>query len=268
MNSIKPFVQRVLLCFLLIALTHSVRAGEITMEGNYQLKNIFVMNASASIGQGFCISEILVNGLPIKDDFNVLSFEIDLSIYKMNHGDPVRVIIKHQDGCTPKILNPGALKPIPTFTIVDIQCTNSGLLKWSTTGEKGGIPFIIQQYKWNRWVALGEVFGKGTDGLNEYQFQTTLHSGLNKLRVVQYGSDEEPRKSLSCQANNSIDPIAMRYDKKQKTVFLTYPTSYELYDAYGQMIKNGTADKIDCSTMPKGDYLLNFDNSIQKFYRK
>lgn len=263
-----PFMQRLLFTFVLFIAALFSKAGEITIEGNYQLKNIFVMNALATSSQGFCITEIMVNGLRTSDDFNVSSFEIDLSIYKMKQGDPVRVVIKHQDGCAPRILNPGALKPIPTFTIVDIQCSNSGLLKWSTTGEKGGIPYVVQQYKWNRWVAVGEVFGKGTEGLNEYQLQVGLHSGLNKIRVVQFGTEQEPRKSLSCSANNSNDPVAMRYDKKQKTVFFTYETNYELYNAFGQMIKNGTADKIDCTSLPKGDYLLNFDNSIQKFYRK
>ncbi|MFM7309083.1 MAG: hypothetical protein ACKOZY_00590, partial [Flavobacteriales bacterium] len=151
------------------------------------------MNASASASQGFCVTEIIVNGLRSSDDFNVSSFEIDLSIYKMKQGDPVRVVIKHQDGCAPRILNPGALKPIPTFTIVDIQCTNSGLLKWSTTGEKGGIPFVIQQYKWNRWVAVGEAFCTGPEGLHEYQFQVGLHRVLNNLRAVQLGTETKPR---------------------------------------------------------------------------
>ena len=44
-------------------------------------------------------------------------------------------------------------------------------------------PFIIQQYKWNKWVNIGEVNGTGGRQMNTYSFQADLHFGLNRIRV-------------------------------------------------------------------------------------
>ena len=100
---------------LLVALHTAASAATIMLEGRYQQRNIFVINAASTDGIGYCIYEVLVNGLLTTDEINTQAFEIDLTIYGLKNGDPVNILIKHKDGCTPKILNPGALEPSPSF---------------------------------------------------------------------------------------------------------------------------------------------------------
>ncbi len=243
-------------------------AGNIMLEGRYQQRNIFVINAAAPDGNGYCIYEVVVNGLVTTDEINTQAFEIDLTIYGLKNGDPVTILIKHKDGCTPKILNPGALEPSPTFVCTSIICGINGALTWETTSENGKIPFIVQQYKWNRWVTIGEVQGNGTNVKNVYRHQTQLTSGLNKFRVVQKSFEGDLRKSPVCEVTSTVEVVNFRYDKKSKSVYFTSETTYELFNLFGQVVKRGRGTSIDCSALGKGEYWVSFDNQTQKFTKK
>ena len=252
----------------LLAIQIGAMAGTIMLEGRYQQRNIFVINAASTDGIGYCIYEVLVNGLITTDEINTQAFEIDLTIYGLKTGDPVNILIKHKDGCTPKILNPGALEPSPSFVCTSITCGINGSLTWETTGEMGKIPFIIQQYKWNRWVNIGEVLGNGTNVKNIYRFQTQLTSGLNKFRVVQKSFEGDLRKSSVCEVSSNVESVNYRYDKKSKSVYFSADTSYELYNVFGQVVKRGRGASIDCTALSKGEYWVSFDNQTEKFYKK
>jgi hypothetical protein len=44
-------------------------------------------------------------------------------------------------------------------------------------------------------------------------------------------------------------------------------TYYEVFDAYGNILKSGKASKIDCRKLLNGLYYLNFDNVTEKFIK-
>jgi len=238
------------------------------LEGQYQGKNLYVVNSVSGSGVGYCVFEVLVNGNVSSDEWNSPAFEIDLGIYDLNIGDELVVTIKYKEGCTPKVINPGVLEPQPTFEILDIAISNSGLLEWSTSGETGQLPYVIQQFKWNKWVNVGEVTGKGTSGKNAYSFQTVEVSGLNKFRIGQKDSEGETRTSQSVDYKSSKSSVSVVYDKKSKKLIFTSDTNYELYNAYGQIVKRGFGSEADLSGLPKDEYFINFDNSSEKFFRK
>ena len=256
-----------LLSLLILSVT-SALAGTIVLEGKYQQKNIFVINAIAEEGVGFCVYEITVNGEVTSDEINSNAFEVDLSIYGLKLGDDVVVVIKYKDGCEPKVLNPGALEPRPTFETVDITVGDDGMLRWETLNEQGRLPFIIQQYKWSKWVNVGEVMGKGTSTKNEYSFQTNPISGKNKFRLTQKTYDGDNRMSPSVEYTSNITPIEFSYDKKSKSVVFTSDTNYELYNVYGQIIKRGFGNTADMSSMPKGTYYISYDSTTEKFEKR
>ena len=104
-------------------------AGTIVLEGKYQQKNVYIINSISAEGVGFCVYEVLVNGDVTSDEINSNAFEVDLSIYGFKLGDDVVVSIKYKEGCEPRILNPGALEPQPTFDATSIDISNGGLLK-------------------------------------------------------------------------------------------------------------------------------------------
>jgi len=111
------------------------QAGVIVVEGEYQLKNVFVLNGGSPSGVGFCVYEVTVNGDITSDEINSDAFEIDLSVFGLELGDPVEVRISHKDGCEPKVLNPEALEPTPTFEAKVLTVSAEGILNWTTVNE-------------------------------------------------------------------------------------------------------------------------------------
>lgn len=243
------------------------REGVIVLEGKYQNRNIYVTNAISDMGVGYCAYEIRVNGELITDPVNSSAFEIDLSHYELKLGDDVVIEIRHKTGCTPKVINPGGLKPMPTFETKEIKINESGFLEWVTEDEFGSLPFVIEQYKWNKWVPVGEVQGKGTSGANNYAFQVDFVSGENKIRVVQYG-DHNTRKSSSVTYIADKPAPTFIYNKKTQKVVFSEDTSYEVYDKFGNMLKRGFGDVLDVNDLPKDEYWLSYDNTSERLVKK
>ena len=110
-------------------------------------------------GFGYCATKVTVNGDIMPGGTSVGAFEIDFSLFNIEIGEPVFIVIEHNDGCKPKVLNPEVLLPRSTFKINSIDIDSDGNLNWSTSGEQGKLPFEIEQYRWNIWVTVGEVDG-------------------------------------------------------------------------------------------------------------
>lgn len=240
----------------------------LVVEGQYQNKNIFVSNSLSESGIGFCAYEIRVNGKITSDEVNSSAFEIDLGAQKLTQGTEVVIEIFHKEGCTPKILNSSVLKPQPTFTSTEITLSETGLLKWSTTGESGVLPFEIEQYKWNKWIKVGEVQGKGTSGTNTYQFQVVLVSGLNRFRVVQRGNLGKIQRSPAVDFTSKLKKPDFKVNQKDQIITFSASTSYEVYDEYGQVRKRGFGTNIDIKNLSLGTYYLSYDNHVETIKKK
>ena len=262
-------MSRIFTIAVLTALfTVQATAGVVILEGKYQLRNLYVLNAQTSSGVGFCVYEITVNGDITGDEVNSDSFEIDLSQYALSLGDPVEVKIMYKDDCKPKVLNPEALQPNPTFDVKEISISESGLLSWTTMNEQGMLPFVVQQYKWNKWVSLGEVGGVGTSNLNNYQFQIGPISGENRVRVIQKNYKGKMRISDEVTFSNSKPGVTYSYDKKKDEIYFSDETAFEIYNSYGQIAKRGYGKSVSVSNLRKSTYYLTYDSSIDEFIKK
>ncbi len=198
---------------------------------------------------------------------NAATFEIDFSALSLTFGQPVVVVIKHKDGCEPTVANPSVLLPVSTFECKQIQVNEEGLISWSTVGERVAINFFIEQFKWNKWVKIGEVNGNGAtkDELNTYSFKTKLIAGENKFRVSQQSFDGGIRSSQSAQIVSAAPVVS--FDRNAKEMLFTFSsrTNYEIVDMYGVVKMGANGEKVNYSKLMKGDYFLNFDNSSVPF---
>lgn len=244
-----------------------------SLEGHYQGKNLYVQNPEDEFGFGFCVTMATVNGDPISDGVQSSAFEIDFAEFGLKIGDPVFVVLTHDVGCKPKILNPEVLKPKSTYVIQEISCTPEGSLTWTTTGESGKLPYVIEQYRWNKWVPVGEVDGAGTSGENTYTFKVSPHSGENKVRVAQtdHTGQKKPSKAVTF-TNDKIKEPELQPKKVKTSIKFTangspVETKYEIYDAYGNIVKKGVGSEVDCSNLKKGAYYINYDNKNEKFIK-
>jgi hypothetical protein len=252
---------------LFILLTNSY-SGILVVEGKYQNKNLYVQNYFGGSGVGFCAFEVKVNGQITTDEVNSSAFEIDLAAMKLKYGDKVTVEIMHKDGCMPKVLNMEDLKPRPTFEVLTMSISSTGLLKWTSKNESGALPYIVEQFKWNKWVPVGEVNGKGTPEAQEYSFQVATHSGENKFRVKQVGLGSQNKYSNPVVLNSMTEKPKYEVAKDGASIQFSYETSYEVYDVYGSVIKKGFGKDIKIQNIPKGKYYLCYDNQVTEFDKK
>ncbi len=252
---------------MLFLLSAQSFGGILILEGKYQSKNLFVQNGYAANGVGFCTYEIRINGKVSPDELNSSAFEIDFAASDIKPGTPIVVEILYKDDCMPKILNLEDIKPKATFDVVNISIDNKGLLNWSTTSETGSLPFIVEQFRWNKWIPVGEVQGSGLPTLNNYSFQTTAHSGENKFRVKQKGYGAL-RLSNNVTFNSTVKQPTYIVNKQNSAIQFSGETLFEVYDAYGNIVKRGFGDNLDISNLTKGNYYLCFDNVLADFKKK
>ena len=250
----------------------TVSYGALSIEGSYQGKNLYVQNPMDDEGFGYCATKVTVNGDIMPGGTNMGAFEIDFSMFNIAIGEPVFIVIEHNDGCKPKILNPEVLLPRSTFKVSSITVSNNGVLVWKTTEERGKLPYTIEQYRWNKWVSVGEVQGKGNVGSNVYEFQVAPHSGENKIRVVQVDHSGAKRASDEVKFKSNVG-IVMKSPTKVKNIInftsngKPVETRYEIFDAYGSIVKKGVGSSVNCENLIKGIYYINYDNTNEKFIK-
>lgn len=249
-----------------------IARADLSIEGSYQGKNLYVQNPEDEDGFGFCATKVTINGDVMPGGVSRSAFEIDFSLFNINVGDPVFIVIEHNNGCTPKILNPEVLLPRSTFQVTEMTISDDGLLKWKTTSEQGKLPYIIEQYRWNKWVSAGEVDGVGTPTENSYEYKVIPHSGENKVRVVQVDNSGTKKKSDEQTFTSSLTTVEMAPKKVKSEIKFTtngaaIDTKYEIYDAYGNIVKKGYASSVNCENLRKGAYYINFDNKNEKFIK-
>ncbi len=261
-------MRRLLYSILLFSLLcFSAKSEEIVLNGTFQGDNLFVKNPFAPSGVGFCVYEVTVNGLTSTDEINSSAFEVDLSVYGFKVGEPLNVTIKYKEGCEPIILNPEVLNARSTFEIANISISGDKV-KWSTIKEAGSLPFVVEQFRWNKWIEVGKIDGKGDAKENNYESKVRFHSGENRFRVKQTDYRGKPRYSDDVTFDSDKPEVSFSPNRVDDVINFTAPTMYEIYDEYGGIIFKGYGQNVKVSGLKKGKYYLNMDNKLAVFTKK
>ncbi len=261
-------MKNLIFVFFLILSSFKINAGVLIVEGKFQNKNIYIQNSFGGNGVGFCATEIKVNGKITTDEVNSSAFEIDLAAMNIKPGQKVIIEISHKSDCMPVVLNPEVLKPRPTFEVVSMNINSTGVLKWTAKNESGSLPYVVEQFKWNKWVYVGEVQGVGSPENHDYSFQVSTHSGENKFRIKQVGLGSTPKLSSAVILNSNIDKPSFMITKDNKAIQYTNETAFEIYDAFGSIVKKGFGKEINIENLAKGKYYLCYDNQVTEFDKK
>lgn len=253
--------------FIFCFFTGSLFAGEIEIDGTYQGENLYVQNPYAESGVGFCVFEVMVNGTTTTDEINSNSFEIDLSVFRFAIGEPVNVLLKYKEGCQPAVINPEVLAPRASFKTLDIAVKDDQLI-WKTNHEAGSLPFIVEQYRWNKWVQVGAVDGKGVPGTHQYRMPVRMHSGENRFRVRQTDHNNKRQLSPEVAVERNKPEVSLASMKVEDSLVFSEPTLYEIYDIYGRIVFKGYDDSVSVKGLDRGEYYLNFDNQMSVFLKQ
>lgn len=239
----------------------SARAEVYVLDGVYQGKDLYVKNPFSNEGVGFCVYEILVNGEITSDEINSSAFAVDLSQYGFELGEEISVTIRSKANCNPRVINPEAISPKSSCSYANISLESSGDLTWTTSGENGKLPFIIEHFKWNKWVEIGSVLGEGTKDQHNYHVSIKLPGGENKLRIKQKDYDGT-HVSDEITVNVNKPSVTLNSDKANDYIEFSGSTHFELYNVYGVLVKTGFGDKITVNELEKGRYYLNFEQTL------
>lgn len=256
-----------LLLLLIIVLPLASLAQNIEIKGTYQGENLYVKNPFASSGVGFCVYEVTVNGMTTTDEINSSAFEIDLSVFGFRTGEQIIVTIKHKEGCTPTVLNTEVLSPRATFEIEEIAIEGNNLV-WTSRNESGPLPYSVEQFRWNKWITIGEVTGKGVPGAHRYSVPLRFHSGDNRFRIRQTDNQRKIKYSAEVSYKSSNPPVTFSTAAGGGEIIFSQKTMYEVYDNYGRIVFKGFGDRFKISSLNKGRYYLNFDNKLDYFIKR
>ena len=227
-----------------------------------------MQNPFAGSGVGFCTYEVTINDQVTTDEINSSAFEIDFTAFQLELGAEVVGKISHKDDCKPKVLNPEVLKPKSTFEIISMKIDKEGVMSWSSKNETGKLPYIVEQFRWNKWVKVGEEEGTGLKTTNQYSFKITPHSGENKFRVKQVDYRRRPRYSSAVKFRSTMPPVTFAPQKASKEIIFTAETMFEIYDAYGNIVKKGFGSTVSVTNLKKGTYYINYDKEMGKLLKK
>ena len=264
-------IKKIILSAFTFFIANISYAGVLTVEGSYQGRNIYIQNPFVTNGVGFCAFEVLVNEKPTTDEIMSSSFEIDLAALKLSVGEKVVIKIKYKDDCKPKVVNPEDLRVRSTFEVVPgtMKFTaKDGVLSWTTKGEIGKLTFIVEQKRWNKWVKVEDIEGKGRVEGAFYSIKYNPHSGENIVRIKQVDVSG-PRYSPELKIRSISPEVKIKNLKVDKVLEFTDETKFEIYDIYGNIISKGFGGEVDTENLKKGEYYINYDNKTgDKFTKK
>jgi hypothetical protein len=256
-----------LLVLILAPLYLSVYAGQIELKGAYQGDNLYVKNPFSVTGVGFCVYEVTVNGMTTTDEINSSAFEIDLSVFGFRLGEPISVRINYKEECSPQVLNPDVLNPRASFEIESLHISGDKIF-WKTRNEAGSLPYIVEQFRWNKWVAVAEIQGKGIPGQHNYSSTIRLHAGDNRFRIRQTTSNRKSKISAELSHKSTKAPVDFRFSADSNFILFSSPTMYELYDGFGRIIVKGYGETLRIDNLEKGRYYLNYEDKTELIMKR
>lgn len=248
---------------IILGLSH-LQAAEFTLTGNYYGKNLYVKNYVKDPAQ-FCAIAVTVNSRQLGAGINSSDFEINFDVLGVAWGEKVTVKIEHKEGCKPEVINPEVLRPVPGGTFIYTKADKNAI-NWTTIGESGPFPFQVQQYKWDRWVTVGEIMGEGKADTAQYKYEVNHLNGANLYRI--YQSDPASGRFIVSDdiKIRSSNPV-ISFDLGKTSIIFSDVTQYEIYNSDGEIVDSGEAKEVDVSDLPKGEYHLAYGSTSEKFKR-
>ena len=255
-----------LFVFTLYFAAASVGQDTLVLNGNYFGKNLYVINPGQDTG--FCVQKVLVNNQLSKDEIRSNSFELDFSLLNIQQNAPLKVYIISKKGCKVKVVNPDAIQPQSTFGFVSAKPDKTGKLVWVVKGEVFS-SFIIEQYKWQKWVTVGEVGMTDTVKNNVYIFEIKPTFGPNLFRISHTDIKGNTVYSKQIKYRSlTVKEVFLSSTKVEDNIVFSGETAYEIFDEKGNFISDGIALQVSVSDLPKGKYWVNYDNKTELITKK
>ncbi|MGI8892368.1 MAG: hypothetical protein ACR2GN_02800, partial [Bacteroidia bacterium] len=134
----------------------------------------------------------------------------------------------------------------------------------TTIGETGPFLFQVQQYKWDRWVTIGELMGEGKADTANYKYEVKHLNGPNLYRIYQH----DAASGLSIVSDDikirSSNPV-VTFSMEKGTIRFSDATQYEIYNSEGEIVDKGEGAEVDTASLPKGEYQIAYGSTSETF---
>lgn len=247
-----------------------LKGQEIIIKGTYQGKNLYVLNTALDLSKDiFCIDAVYVNDILTEDEIKSNSFEIDFTNLKIAMGQAVTVKILHKTDCKPEIINANVLEASKYFTFTPPKIDKkTSKLCWSINGNIDDNPFIVEQYRWQKWVTVGEIQTKDSVSGNNYSFEPKFNSKQNIFRIRHVDKSGNEKISKDCKYFSKDEELYLLSNRVSDWLYFSSETLYEVFDEKGNFILDGYGKEVNFSDIEKGKYWVNYDNRTEVITKK
>ena len=247
-------------CFLLVGYQLALSQHIFQLNGRYMGSNIYISNPLDE--DGFCVDSVFVNDQKFLGEIAASAFELIIDTNQVKYGDSLQVDIHHRWNCRPKILS--TTSHTSRFDVNKMEINENRIIELNVQ-SKGVIICYLQQYRWNKWVKISEEFYCKSELDTLIHIDQSIHSGTNKYRLaVQLLPSQRMKYSNAVVFDYGFKAGSYEYDKYEHIVYFERSTQYELFDAYGNLVKRGEGKSMSTEGLEKGAYYLNFDNQNVK----
>lgn len=240
-------------------------AGEISISGVYQGKNLYIQNPANPDGDGFCTIKAFVNNKEVLLNPTTSAYEINLA--SLNLGQEVNVRIIHHDGCLPVVINPQVIKEKSPFKFVKIQLKDNSL-SWTTFGDKKGDYYYVEKRIGASWIMIKSLKAKGLDDENSYSVGIMNSVGDNKYRIKCIQTGGLINYSPLVAYYSKKDPVTFYPVQVDDKIYLSRIADFEVLDVHGNILVNGKQKEINVNDFSAGLYYLIIEDKTEKFYKK
>ncbi len=243
----------------------SVQSGETRLTGVYRGKTLFIQNPYNSEIKGFCITEIRVNNRNLNLNYNLSAIKLDFEGIEQN--TPIAVHIFHSDSCKPVIINPDAIAYHYSFAFKEISM-NDSVLVWNSEGDQQQGLYTLEYYDYGIWQTRDTIASKGSFGGATYVHFPKLQEGPNKLRLKYTFASGDYLYSREIDFHYYEESVTFSPKSAKNTLTISRYASYEIYNAGNELVLSGSGNTIDIRSLPKGDYIIYFDNKDPGVFKK
>ncbi len=259
-------IRSILTLLIILFISINVFSQEINIDGTYIGKNLYILNPT--VGNGYCVTEVWVNGQKTHDEINSNSFEIDFSNMNIEKGGNVHVRIFHKNGSKPTVINPEVLEETISFSFGAAKINKKKYLTWDMKGNTGEGKFVVEQYRWRKWIKASEIKNTDTTSKNNYTVEISPYTGQNLFRIIFTNAQGKETYSKETKYIVPGREITIITEKIKDRIEFSAPTMYEILDESGKILISGEEKYVDTSALPKGKYTVNYDNKYEIVSKK
>lgn len=130
------------------------------------------------------------------------------------------------------------------------------------------MPFVLQQFKWGKWVDVVRVDGRGGPGERQYSAVMVPIPGENILRLTHLAPDGTLQVKGEARFSAEVPSVEFNYIQKQQKIEFSKRTQFEIVDAFGTVVLRGNGEQAVLRYLARGEYFVNFGARSETFKKR